>query len=54
VKRKKKNPGSEFFMLFRKNWRYLQVHSFAGLPHPLQTLFLMGAPHFLQGVHPHV
>jgi hypothetical protein len=33
---------------------YLQVHSLAGLPQPLQTLFSIGAPHFLQGVHPQV
>jgi len=30
------------------------VHSLAGLLHPEQTLSLIGLPHFLHGVHPHV
>jgi hypothetical protein len=33
---------------------YLQVHSFAGFLHPEQTLFSIGLPQILQGVHPHV
>jgi hypothetical protein len=30
----------------------LQVHSEDFLPHPLQTPFLIGLPHFLHGLHP--
>lgn len=31
----------------------LQVQLLDSLPHPLQTPFLIGFPHFLHGVHPH-
>jgi len=31
----------------------LHVHSDDFFPQPLHTPFLIGAPHFLQGVHPH-
>jgi hypothetical protein len=31
-----------------------QLHSLAGFPQPLQTLSLIGLPHFLHGVHPQV
>jgi hypothetical protein len=33
---------------------YSQVHSSLFLPHPLQTPFLIGLPHFSQGEHPQV
>lgn len=32
----------------------LHVHSAAGLPQPEQTLSLIGLPHVLHGLHPHV
>jgi hypothetical protein len=42
-----RDNGSESYFLG------LQVQSEAFFPHPEQTFFSMGFPHFLQGVQPH-
>jgi hypothetical protein len=43
-----------FNELFLSSGYFLQVQSLYFLPHPLQTPFLIGFPHLLHGVHPHV
>jgi len=40
--------------LSKQIYFFLQSQSLAFLLHPTQTPFLIGFPHFLQGVHPHV
>jgi len=48
--------GSKFLAVSAM-WRLYffdeQVQSLAGLLQPEQTLFFIGRPHFLHGVHPH-